>query len=395
MLGMVRRGRGTVSSRSHRAKAAVGALAAFGLGLSGFAVAPAQALQIGSVASVSPHDTIAGTQSGAITVSVYSDTGPVDAVRIVRPTADFSIVGGSAPNWTATTSPDGYETFTGFALAPAQTGKFVVDIATAQPAADEFGNWTVLTSSDGGNTYTVAQGAQHSVSSLSGNIRVLSMTEPVISPVENGNQVTSGEQVTVSTTVTNHGSGTITLDPSACSVTGDETGDVTAPGTYVGSPATLSPGQSAVVELSGVTIGTNVGSPRYLRTTISTGDGTALQAAVNEVTIAAPAPYIQSAATGYNGTYFTINLQMSTKITGTYNVNNWRVVDNQGVAHPVFNMSGSGGSFWVLELTNSPPFTAGWTATVTYTPGDLHDSNGTALPQTTIQASSGTPYGSA
>lgn len=392
MLGIARRG--SAPSRVARVWVAGGALALLGSGAIWVGAAPAHAVPVGSVANVSPHDTVAGSQNAPITFSVYSDTGPVTAVRIVRPTVDYTVTGGSAPNWTATTSPDGYETFTGFALSPGQTGNFVVDVSTGRPAQDEFAHWSVLTSSDGGATYTVAQGAQNTNNSLGGNIRVLSMSKPTISPSEvGGTQVTQGEQVTFTTTVTNNGSGTVNLSPTATTVTGDEPNDITNGGSYSG-PSSLGPGESAVVQLTGVTIGSNTGSPRYLRTTVSSGDGTATQAAVNQVTIGTPAPYVQFAETGFNGKFFTINLQMSEKVFGTYNVNNWRVVDNQGVAHPVFNLSGSGGSFWTLELTSSPPFTAGWTATVTYTPGDLHDSNNNALPQTTVNATSGTPDGS-
>lgn len=388
MLGTT--GRGKVLGTIRRAGAALGAAALTMGGIAAVAGTATAAVQIGSIASVAPHDTIAGTSGAPITFSVVSDTGPVDAVRIVRPSTLFTVLGGSAANWTATASPDGYETFTGFALAPGETGAFVVNIAVGQPASDTFGYWTVLTSSDGGNTYQVAQG-QYTQQALSGNVRVLSMTHPTISPSENnGTTVTEGEQVSMTTTVTNEGTGTVQLAPSACQVTGVESGDVTSPGTYVGAPAVLGPGQSATVEISGIGIGSNTGTGRHLRMTLSSGDGTATQAMVDVVTIGTPAPYITSAVTGNNGSYDTMNIYFSEPVTGTENVNNWRVVDNQGVAHPVFNVTGSPSAYWVLELSPTPGFTPGWTATVTYTPGDLHDKNGNALPQTTIQATSGT-----
>lgn len=380
-------------SKLLRATAIAGVLAILGGGLMGMSASPAGASLLGSFASVSPHDTVAGTTSDQITFSVYSDTGPVTAVRVVRPSTWYTVLGGSAPNWTTTASADGYETFTGFALAAGQTGSFVVDIAVGRPAQDTFGDWTVLTSSDGGSTYQVAQGANNTENSLAANIRVLSMSHPAISPSEdNGTLVTEGEQATFSTIVTNEGTGTIQLCSSGCAVTGVEANDLSSGGALVGTPPTVGPGQSAVIQLSGVTIGSNVGSSRHLRTTITSGDGQALQAEVNVVNIGTPAPYIRSAVTGFNGTYDTINLLISEPVSGTYNVNNWRVVDNQGVAHPVFNLTGSGSAYWVLELSPTPGFTSGWTATVTYTPGDLHDSAGNALPQTSIQATSGTAY---
>lgn len=384
--------RGHIGSPPRRAKIAIGVPVLVIAGLIA-AVSPAKALQVASVASVSPHDTLAGVSDAQITFSVSANSGPVDAVRIVRPDAAFSVLGGSAAGWTATTSSDGYETFTGSVLLPGQSGTFTLDVATAQPAGDSFGHWTVLTSANGGNTYQVAQGAQNTSNSLAGNVRVLSMTLPTISPSQDGGTlVTEGEKVSMTTVVTNRGTGTLRLSGSGCVVTGDETGDVTSGGTYVGTPATLYPGKSAIVQLAGVTIGSNTGAIRHLRMTVSTGDGTALQAAVDVVTIGTPAPYISSATTGFNGSYDTINLGISEPISGTEDVNDWRVVDDRGVAHPVFNVTGSGSAYWVLELSPSPPFQPGWTATVTYTPGDLHDANGNALPQTTVKAISGTTH---
>ena len=383
-------GRGQVFAGLRRAVAALGAIGLAATGAAAIAGPATAAVQIGSIATVSPHDTISGTSGAPITFTAVSDTGPINAVRIVRPSTLFTVLDGSAANWTATASPDGYETFTGFVLAPGETGTFVVDIAVGQPTQDTFGYWTVLTSSDGGNTYQVAQG-QYTQEALAANIRVLSMTHPAISPSENnGTTVTEGEQVSLTTTVTNDGTGTVQLNPNACAVTGVESGDVTSPGTYVGTPAILGPGQSATVELAGVGIGSNTGTGRHLRMTLSTGDGRATQAMVDVVTIGTPAPYISSAVTGNNGSYNTINIYLSEPVTGTENVNNWRVVDNQGVAHPVFNVTGSPSAYWILELSPTPGYTSGWTATVTYTPGDLHDKSGNALPQTTVEATSGT-----
>lgn len=384
--------RGSTGSAALRFKVAVGLPVLVVAGLIA-AIPPARAAQVASVANVLPHDTVGGSSDAEITFSVSADGGPVDDVRIVRPDTLFTVLGGSANHWTATTSPDGYETFTGFVLLPGQTGTFTVDVATGQPAQDTFGHWTVLTSSNGGDTYQVAQGAQNTPNSLLGDVRVLSMTAPVISPSQDGDTlVTEGQKISMTTTVTNRGTGTIDLSASGCLVSGDEAGDVTSGGTYVGAPAALAPGQQAVVELAGVIIGDNTGSGRHLRLTVSTGDGTAVQAAVDVVTIGTPAPYITSAETGFNGSYDTINLRISEPVSGTENVGNWRVVDDQGVAHPVFNVTGSGTAYWVLELSPSPPFTPGWTAGVTYTPGDLHDANGNALPETTIVATSGTTH---
>lgn len=344
-------------------------------------------------ASVYPHDTVAAT-AGTVAVTVTNSGLPVDAVRIVQPSTYLAVEGGQASGWQAAPAAPSYVTFTGSVLPTGASATFTVDVQAARPAADQMAHWSVLTSADGGASYSVASGAGNTVNSLLGDVRVLSMSEPVIQPQEaDGSTVTEGEVISMVTTVTNQGSAPVTLSASGSQVTGDESGDVARGGSLQGTPPTLDPGQSATVTVGGVVVGTNRGSGRHLRTTVTGADSQgapAAQAMVNAVTIAPPAPQIVQAYTGASGSTVTINLYMSSPIYGTENVNDWTVRDDNGVLHPVYNVTGSGSAYWVLYLAPSPAFPLpGATATVTYTPGDLHDGNGSALPAETVDAQNG------
>ena len=78
--------------------------------------------------------------------------------------------------------------------------------------------------------------------------------------------------------------------------------------------------------------------------------------------------YYQS--TSANNGQLIITVTFNMVVTGTADVNNWAVRDNQGTLHPLATLSGSGTATWELDLAQSPPFDHNATPSVTYTPGD-------------------------
>lgn len=102
------------------------------------------------------------------------------------------------------------------------------------------------------------------------------------------------------------------------------------------------------------------------------------------------APQMASATTAREGTQTVIRITMTEPVTGTKNQANWAVIDNFGVKHPVRLVSANvTGTVWSLYLSATPAFDPNSTATVTYTPGDLEDSAGSPLPESTVTASDG------
>jgi hypothetical protein len=96
------------------------------------------------------------------------------------------------------------------------------------------------------------------------------------------------------------------------------------------------------------------------------------------------APSITSAARGSDGAANpVVGLTMSEPVVGTYDVDNWQVVDSAGTYHAVASVSGSGSGFWKLTLARSPAVAPG-TLTVRYAPGDLHDRENSPLPPSTV-----------
>jgi hypothetical protein len=76
-----------------------------------------------------------------------------------------------------------------------------------------------------------------------------------------------------------------------------------------------------------------------------------------------------------------IGITFSEKVKGTSDARNWTVTDSAGIRQTVTTVTGSssGSSYWSLELSTSPSDMAPGPLTVTYTPGDLADAEGSPL----------------
>lgn len=152
---------------------------------------PVQAVIFGCSASASPSVVPANS---SVTVSFnITNNDPVNAVnwvRIARPSARYTVTGGSSGGWTATVSNPDSVTFAGGTVAPSGSQSFSVNVDTSALAAASQ-SWPVDVSDNGGGVTTGCGGASTSIST--------DTAPPVISNVQSSNVTDTTATITWTT----------------------------------------------------------------------------------------------------------------------------------------------------------------------------------------------------
>lgn len=277
------------------------------------------------------------------------------------------------------------------ALGAGESGTFIVDDFTFGNAADNaryrLYAGTADASAQGGQNLWID--VEEPATFAADNGTLLSRSFQCDKTVANG-----GEPLTCSIVVDKTAGTAATLDEGTRLVLKDDDGD-----TYdaaLAAPVSVPAGKSDNIRLQfatttvPATFDDGVYSPTvHLSGTDANGAAVSGDLTYTATIVADAAPQIVSARTGRQTGLNYIELRMSEPVIGTHNVNNWTVKDEAGNQIVLQTVTGSGTSIWRLWVPATYPFPSNDTLTVTYTPGDLHDSADTLLPATTIQASDG------
>lgn len=242
-------------------------------------------------ADITPKDTIAGTTGAVYDLAFYNEGSvPLHAIRITRPTPLFTVTsaapvaGGPAGTWRTTLNAPTGATFDASTseplLMPGQVAHFTITADVGTAATDQYVPWTVESSASPPPSYVFQTVPARKPGGLSGNLRVLEITGRFMSPsaascptgtdyrcADDGTD-TAGEVVDVSTTLTNRGTGTVTLNAADSGISevtaGSLSTDPDAKGILDGTMPTLAPGASATIVYKQVKLGT-AGTNRRIR----------------------------------------------------------------------------------------------------------------------------------